>query len=165
MAVRRAHGTSGDHPHGSTSHGGINEVTLVGRVPAEPVERELPSGDVMVTFRVVVTRPGGPRTGTARAGAGGDGVSGSTPARIGVDTIDCAAWTARTRKSAQRVAGGDTVEVKGALRRRFWRSAAGPASRTEVEVASLRVLDRAGRVRPLRAGAAGPPVSVRAADA
>ena len=32
------------------------------------------------------------------------------------------------------------VEVEGVLRRRFWRGAAGPASRYEVEVVALRRL-------------------------
>ena len=142
MTVRRADGTSSER-----GFGGTNEVTIVGRVPSEPAGRELPSGDAVVTFRVVVARPGGTRAAAAQSG---------TRRRVGVDTIDCAAWAARVRKAAKRVAVGDTVEVKGALRRRFWRSPAGPASRTEVEVASLRVLVRAGSAQP---------VSARAADA
>ena len=35
----------------------VNEVHLVGRVSSEPEERELPSGDVVVLFRLVVPRP------------------------------------------------------------------------------------------------------------
>jgi single-strand DNA-binding protein len=37
-----------------------------------------------------------------------------------------------------RVPDGTEVEVRGSLRRRFWRSPTGPASRYEVEVRSLR---------------------------
>lgn len=153
MAVRRTDDT-GSEP----GRDGTNEVRIVGRVPAQPASRELPSGDAVITFRVVVARPERSRLGVKGAsnggangalkgpanGAGGGSATAGARRHVGVDTIDCAAWTARTRKAAQRVAPGDTVEVTGALRRRFWRAAAGPASRTEVEVASLRVLSRVG---------------------
>ena len=36
----------------------VNEVHLVGRVSAEPVPVVLPSGESVVTVRVVVDRPG-----------------------------------------------------------------------------------------------------------
>ncbi len=45
-----------------------------------------------------------------------------------VDTFDCVAWTAATRRAAQALSVGDVVEVTGALRRRFWRTGAGAAS-------------------------------------
>ncbi len=101
----------------------LNEVHLVGRLAAEAQARELPSGDVVTTFRLVVAR--------------------NTPNRAGsraptVDTIDCAAWTKSTQRALRSCATGDVVEVTGALRRRFWRGAQGPASRSEVEVTSVR---------------------------
>ena len=34
----------------------LNEVHLAGRVGSEPEERELPSGDLVVTLRLVVPR-------------------------------------------------------------------------------------------------------------
>jgi single-strand DNA-binding protein len=104
----------------------VNEVRLVGRVSGTGEERELPSGDTVVQLRVVVPRP-------LRAGANGGGAR--------VDTIDVACWTARTRRSALRLADGATVEISGALRRRFFRAGAATVSRYEVEatrVASLR---------------------------
>lgn len=97
-----------------------NEVSLVGRLSALPEERSLPSGDVVVTFRVIVLRPPGTRRGAGR-----------TP---NVDTLDCAAWRQDVRRSLAGWRPGDTVHVNGALRRRFWRGAHGPVSRTEVEV-------------------------------
>lgn len=104
----------------------VNEVHLVGRLAAEPVRRELPSGDQLVSFRLVVERPPG-----ARSGRG----SSRSPT---VDTLDCAAW----RKDVQRVLGragaGDVLEVHGVLRRRFWRTGGGAASRSEVEVVRVR---------------------------
>jgi len=102
-----------------------NEVVLVGRVSGVPEERELPSGDVLVSWRVVVTRPA----------AGRRPPPGVRP--ITVDTLDCVAWGAGVRRSAQSLMDGDVVEVTGALRRRFWRVGAGAASRCEVEVARV----------------------------
>jgi single-strand DNA-binding protein len=105
----------------------VNEVHLVGRLAAPPESRELPSGDVLVSFRLVVGR--GPRG--ARRGA-----SARTPT---VDTLDCAVWRADLQRRAARLDEGDVLEVHGSLRRRFWRSGAGtPASRSEVEVLRLR---------------------------
>jgi single-strand DNA-binding protein len=105
----------------------VNEVHLVGRLAAPPESRELPSGDVLLSFRLVVGR--GPRG--ARRGA-----SARTPT---VDTLDCAVWRADLQRRAARLDEGDVLEVHGSLRRRFWRSGAGtPASRSEVEVLRLR---------------------------
>lgn len=92
----------------------VNDVKLVGRLSGEAAVRVLPSGDELASFRVVVQR--------------GDGA---------VDTIDCVAFRADVRKKIGRWNSGDIVEVDGAMRRRFWRSGSGPASRTEVEVARI----------------------------
>lgn len=107
-----------------------NEVHLTGRVSADPVERTLPSGDLLLGWRLVVGRPAGTRPGP----------------RASVDTIDCAATRADVRRTVRRWRAGELVEVEGALRRRFWRQPAGVASRYEVEV------HRARRVRGERPG-------------
>lgn len=107
-----------------------NEVVLVGRISGGPEERELPSGDLLVSWRVVVERPAPRRAVPA-------GVRAPT-----VDTLDCVAWTAAVRRTARGLADGDVVSVEGALRRRFWRGEGGAASRTEVEVEQLRRLSR-----------------------
>jgi single-strand DNA-binding protein len=105
----------------------VNEVHLVGRLAAPPESRELPSGDVLLSFRLVVGR--GPRGARSSASA-------RTPT---VDTLDCAVWRADLQRRAARLDEGDVLEVHGSLRRRFWRSGAGtPASRSEVEVLRLR---------------------------
>jgi single-strand DNA-binding protein len=109
-----------------------NEVHLVGRLAAEPVRRELPSGDVLVQFRVVVDR------GPSLRGTAGR----RTPT---IDTLDCTAWRKDVQRSLGSYVAGDVIEVTGALRRRFWRSPGGPASRSEVEATRLRRLLRAGR--------------------
>ena len=106
-----------------------NEVVLVGRVPAAPEERELPSGDRLVTWRLVVGR------GPVRRPP--PGVRPTT-----VDTLDCVAWTAAARRSAAGLRPDDVVEVRGSLRRRFWRAGAGAASRCEVEASSVRRVSR-----------------------
>jgi single-strand DNA-binding protein len=107
--------------------GPVNEVHLVGRVSGEPTVRTLPSGDELVQLRVVVPRPG----------RRGDG------ARSQVDTIDVACWAARVRRAAARLPDGQGVEVTGSLRRRFFATATGRASRYEVEATSVRRVDLA----------------------
>ena len=102
-----------------------NEVSLMGRVAADPVATELPSGDVVVSLRVIVDRD----------------LSARRPPSV--DTIDCCAWSARARKSVLSWHPGDIVEIEGALRRRFWRGSSGPTSRYEVEVRRARRVSRA----------------------
>lgn len=102
----------------------FNQVQLVGRLAADAVHRELPSGDRLATFRLVIDRPDdavGPR----------------------VDTIDCAVWRADLRRRVGAWGAGDVLRVEGELRRRFWRAGAGVASRYEVEVGTARRLARA----------------------
>jgi single-strand DNA-binding protein len=111
-----------------------NEVPLVGRLPAAPQERELPSGDRVVTWRLVVDRGPGRRPP--------EGVRATT-----VDTLECVAWTASLRRTALTLLPDDVVEVQGSLRRRFWRAGTGAASRCEVEAAALRRLNRRARLR------------------
>ena len=101
----------------------VNRVTLVGRLSAVGEPRVLPSGDTVVTARVVVPRP-------AR--------SARTPGRAGVDTIEVACWSTASRRALGRLSTDDVVEVEGALRRRFFRTGGGAASRYEVEVTRLR---------------------------
>lgn len=98
----------------------MNEVHLSGRISAVDEERELPSGDTLRAFRLVVRRP--PRPG----------------GKVAIDTIDCVCWTGRTRKAVARLGPGDEVELDGALRRRFFRAGGAVASRYEVEVTAVR---------------------------
>lgn len=87
----------------------LNDVALRGWVTTVATERELPSGDVVVQFRIAITRPEG-----------------------GVDTIDLESWSAKTRRSALSLKDGEWVEIQGAIRRRFWKSGQGLASRWQV---------------------------------
>jgi len=120
--------TVGDGERGPNTEApeAINEVRLAGRISAGPEERVLPSGDNLWTFRLVVPRP-----------------AGRAAARQGVDALECAVWGGRVRRSVASWRQGDVVEVSGAIRRRFFRTAAGAASRVEVEVGAGRLIRRA----------------------
>jgi single-strand DNA-binding protein len=106
-----------------SSFSDTNLVVLAGRVSAEPVITELPSGSVLYSWSVNVGADGGPAT--------------SVP----VVQIDPPAAARRTRAGAE-------VVVTGAVRRRFFRAAGATQSRTEV-VASRLV--SAGRVSSVEA--------------
>ncbi|MGZ4492358.1 MAG: single-stranded DNA-binding protein [Nocardioidaceae bacterium] len=101
---------------------GVNRVELTGRVTSPPLARELPSGDVIVTFRMSV-----PRADAPPAAAGGR-------ARQTSDWVDCVAWSGRQRRTTGSWRVGDRVRVEGALRRRFYRAGSETATRLEVEV-------------------------------
>lgn len=111
------------HPH-------RNEVVLVGRLAAVPEPRLLPSGDEIVTFRVVVDRPRADRASAERR----------SPT---VDTLDCAVASATLRRRLVAWSDGDTIQVEGPLRRRFWRAGPAVLSRCEVQVVRARRLARA----------------------
>ena len=97
----------------------LNEVRLVGRVTSLAVEKELPSGDKVVEFRVVIGRE------KLRNG------------KKEVDSLDIAAWSAKARRAALAVKIDSWVEVKGSVRRRFWRAPTGLASRWQVEASEV----------------------------
>jgi single-strand DNA-binding protein len=104
-----------------------NEVYLIGRVSGDPLQTQLPSGDFVVTVRIVVERPRPP------AGRG---------RRQKVDTLLCAAWKSDLRRTVMRWCSQDIVEVRGALHRRFWKGDGVPQSRYEVELSEARRLYR-----------------------
>lgn len=97
-----------------------NHVALTGRVSADPESRELPSGDSIVSFRLVV-----PREPAARRRS-----------RQSVDVLECVAWTAALRRKVERLRADDVVTVTGALRRRFTRAAGSATSWVSVELAT-----------------------------
>ena len=97
----------------------INEVRLVGRVTSLAVEKELPSGDKVVEFRVVIGR------------------EKSRNGKKEVDSLDIAAWSAKARRAALAVKIDTWVEVKGSVRRRFWLAPTGLASRWQVEASEV----------------------------
>lgn len=108
-----------------------NEVVLVGRLAAAAEDRELPSGDVLTSWRLVVDRPPSNRPLP-------EGVRPTT-----IDTLDCVAWTKSVQRAVAGFTSGDVIFVEGALRRRFWRSGGGPTSRYEVEVSKAKRVAKA----------------------
>jgi single-strand DNA-binding protein len=100
-------------------HKPMNEVLLVGRVTSLAVEKILPSGDQVVEFRVVIGR------------------EKSRGNKKEVDSLDIAAWSAKTRKAALSLKIDTWVEIRGAVRRRFWRAPTGLASRWQVEASEV----------------------------
>jgi single-strand DNA-binding protein len=100
--------------------GPLNEVVLRGRISGRPQVRDLPSGSTLVSFRLVLTRERTPMTASSK---------------VVSDWIKCSAWGARVRRQAGGWRDGDQVEVRGALRRRYYRT--GDQSRTSVEVEML----------------------------
>lgn len=93
----------------------LNDVMLRGRVSDCAVEKTLPSGDKVVEFRLIVTR-----------------IESS-----GVDTLDIAAWSAKSRRSALTLKGDEWIEISGAIHRRFWKAPTGLASRWQVEAVEI----------------------------
>lgn len=93
----------------------FNEVVLVGRVSAQAIEKQLPSGDIVVEFRLIVTRE----------------------KLAGVDTLDIGAWSSKSRRTALVLKPDEWVEIKGAIHRRFWSTPTGLASRWQVEATEI----------------------------
>jgi len=93
----------------------LNDLLLRGKVSAQAIEKELPSGDKVVEFRLIVSRL----------------------ERGGVDTLDIAAWSSKMRRSALTLKEGEWIEISGSIHRRFWSGPTGVASRWQVEAAVI----------------------------
>lgn len=93
----------------------LNDVMLRGRVSDIAVEKILPSGDKVVEFRLIISRI----------------------ELSGVDTLDIAAWSAKSRRSALSLKPDEWIEISGSIHRRFWKAPTGLASRWQVEAAEI----------------------------
>ena len=93
----------------------LNDLLLRGRVSAPATVKELPSGDKVVEFRLIISRID----------------------RDGVDTLDIAAWSGKTRKTALSLKSDEWIEVSGSVHRRFWQSPAGLASRWQIQASEI----------------------------
>jgi len=102
-----------------------SQVEVIGRLGARNQTRELPSGDVITTFTVIVDRP--PTRGSSETKSGSR-----------VDAIACVSARARVREAIQRWEPGTMVKIDGTLRRRFWRSPGGLGSAMDVDVRVMR---------------------------
>ena len=93
----------------------LNDVLLRGRVSSLAVEKELPSGDKVMEFRIVIARSD----------------------EEGFDTIDISAWSSKLRRTAASLKNDQWVEVSGSIKRRFWRGATGLASRWQIDASEI----------------------------
>lgn len=99
----------------------VNVVVLAGTIAAEPVERQLPSGDEVTELRLSV-----PEAGKRLL------------------PLPVTAWhKAVGTRALKELAKGDEVLVHGTLARRFYRSGAGARSLTEVIASGIKKLDPA----------------------
>ena len=94
----------------------LNDLLLRGRVSQEAIEKELPSGDKVVEFRLIVSRE----------------------KQSGVDTLDIGAWSAKARRVALTLIADEWIEVSGSIHRRFWSAPTGLASRRQVEAVEIK---------------------------
>ena len=94
----------------------LNDLLLRGRVSQEAIEKELPSGDKVVEFRLIVSRE----------------------KQSGVDTLDIGAWSAKARRVALTLTADEWIEVSGSIHRRFWSAPTGLASRWQVEAVEIK---------------------------
>lgn len=118
--------------NGRARYDARNEVFLTGRLAAGAEERELPSGDTLTQWRLVVDR--GPTRRRAPEGT----------RETTLDTLDCVAWAPSVQRSALGWQAGDVITLEGAVRRRFWRAGpGGVASRYEIEVVRAKRVGRA----------------------
>ena len=93
----------------------LNDLLLRGRISAKATSKELPGGDKVVEFRLIVTRG----------------------AREGVDTLDIGAWSSKSRRIALTLDPQEWVEISGSIHRRFWQSPTGVASRWQIEATEI----------------------------
>ncbi|MGI8336918.1 single-stranded DNA-binding protein [Actinomadura scrupuli] len=106
-----------DHLH-------VNEVGLIGRITAEPLGKALPSGTELVQWRLLVKRPPHEWHGL---------VTG--------DSIPCMSFDPGFQELVAGWRRGDLVRLRGALRRRVWRTPEGAmASRYDVEVSDAELM-------------------------
>jgi single-strand DNA-binding protein len=100
-----------------------NQARLVGRLSGAPNRRTLPSGDEIVSLRMVVRRPGG-GSDTLPVQFGPAPAAGS---RRRVGQVG-----RRALAAVDRLEDGTRIEVLGAVRRRWWAGPDGRRSRIEV---------------------------------
>ena len=93
----------------------LNDLLLRGRVSQEAIEKELPSGDKVVEFRLIVSRE----------------------KQSGVDTLDIGAWSAKARRVALTLTADEWIEVSGSIHRRIRSAPTGLASRWQVEAVEI----------------------------
>ena len=111
----------------------LNAVRLRGRLSAPPERRAQPSGDEVVTLRVVVRRPGGGAVDALDVSLGPAPGAGGRPGPGEVGR--------RQLARAERFTVDQRVEVVGELRRRWWDAGGTRRSRLEVRATAVLAVD------------------------
>jgi single-strand DNA-binding protein len=96
----------------------VNEIILVGRLSGAPEWRTLTGDDQVAVWRLIVEHR------DARS------------PQDAIDTIRCVTYDPTLQPTVRTWSHGDVVEVRGALRHRFWKSPTGPRGLYEVEATS-----------------------------
>lgn len=96
----------------------VNEIILVGRLSGDPEWRALPDDREVAVWRLIVEHR------DARS------------PQDAIDTIRCVGYDPAIHTGVRTWSHGDVIEVRGALRHRFWKSSGGPRGVYEVEAAS-----------------------------
>lgn len=102
----------------------INNVTLVGRLAADPELRYTPNGTAVVSFRLAVNRKYKNEDGERAA-----------------DFIPCVAWAGLAETIAEYAKKGKEVAIEGEIRQQSWETDEGEKrSRLEVYIKQLMFL-------------------------
>jgi single-strand DNA-binding protein len=108
--------TAVDHKEPAVEH--VNEIILIGRLSGEPEWRKLSDGDQVAVWRLIVEHR------DARS------------PQDAIDTIRCVTYDPALQAGVRTWSHGDLIEVRGALRHRFWKGPTGPRGLYEVEAVS-----------------------------
>ena len=133
----------------------VNQVVLQGRVSGIAVSKKLPSGDSVVQFRLIVDRVNSGLNRKSKRGysknasqskkdksvKSGKVLKGGSSSKTGnksiskreVDTLDIGVWRKDLQKKSLTLVAEQFVSVKGAIRRSFWSTPNGLASRYQIE--------------------------------
>ena len=133
----------------------VNQVVLQGRVSGIAASKKLPSGDSVVQFRLIVDRVNSglnrksigskfsktvqsKKDKNSKNGKVGKGGSSSKTANRSipkreVDTLDIGVWRKDLQKKSLTLVAEQFVNVRGAIRRSFWSTPNGLASRYQIE--------------------------------
>ena len=133
----------------------VNQVILQGRVSGVVASKKLPSGDSVVQFRLIVDRVNSGlsrkdkesksrnaskskndknvKSGKVGKGGSSSKTGNKSISKREVDTLDIGVWRKDLQKKSLTLVAEQFVNVKGAIRRSFWSTPNGLASRYQIE--------------------------------